>query len=332
MMWEWAGQQPQCCLKLGTDAVAWAEMERDWRGRRRHRCVASPLPDGLLKPSPTDPNVSDTVMLQGRIRTLAGLQAEGQRDGEPLLSTLPRRITLLLPDTAVRAMVLHLDEFPARSDEREALIRWRLGQEQLFPLAGAKVVSQRFHAVPGEERRAHTVLAVAIQESVLQQYEALCESVGLIPHEVGLTSLRLCDLWRRASGGLGRKKTEFLWANVADRSLTTMVFQQGRPLFYRCKLMGGNAIDAGEPSGVLDNIIEECGTSLDVCQQRYPDVVIKHAIVCVDGELAGLKTKLEAGLDLSVEQVGWSALERLGVAAKEGHQGMASLAAMAGVS
>lgn len=332
MMWEWAGPQPQCCLKLGTDAVAWAETERNWRGRRRHRCVASPLPDGLLKPSPTDPNVSDAVTLQGRIRTLTGLQAEGQREGGSLLSALPRRITVLLPDNAVRAMVLHLDEFPARTDEREALIRWRLGQEQLFSLTGAKVVSQMFHALPGDERRTHTVLTVAIQESVLEQYEALCESVGLIPHEVGLTSLRLFDLWRRAPGGLGRKKAEFLWANVADRSLTTLVFQQGRPLFYRCKFLGDNAMDTGEPSDLLDNIIKECGATLDVCQQRYPAVVIKHAIVCVDGELAGVKPKLEAGLDLTVEQVGWGTLDRLGVVVKGGHQGMASLAAMAGVA
>jgi hypothetical protein len=331
-MWEWADKQPHCCLKLGTDAAAWAETERNWRGRQRHRCVVSPIPDGLLKPSPTDLNVSDTVTLQGRIRTLAGLQDESRREGQSPLSDLPRRITLLLPDTAVRAMVLHLDQCPTNSDEREALIRWRLGQEQLFSLASAKVVSQLFPAAPGDGRRVHTVLAVAIQESVLRQYETLCESVGLIPSEVGITSLRLFDLWRRASGGLRRKKTEFLWANVADQSLTTMVFQQGRPLFYRCKLLGGNAIDAGGTSGVLDKIIEECGASLDVCQQRHPAVIIKHAILCVDGELAGLKTKLEAGLELSVEQVGWGALERLGVVAKGGHQGMASLAAMAGVS
>jgi Tfp pilus assembly PilM family ATPase len=263
---------------------------------------------------------------------LAGLQAGGQGKGGSLLSDLPRRITLLLPDTAVRAMVLHLDELPARFDEREALIRWRLGQEQLFPLAGAKVVSQIFHALPGDERRVHTVLTVAIQESVLQQYETLCESVGLIPHEVGITSLRLFDLWRRASGGLRKKKAEFLWANVADRSLTTMVFMQGRPLFYRCKPLGSDAMDTGEVSGLMDKIIEECGASLDVCQQRHPAVVIKQAIICVDGELTGLKTKLEAGLDLSAEQVGWGALERLGLVAKGGHQGMASLAAMAGVS
>lgn len=331
-MWEWAGSEPQRCLKLGTDAAAWAETERNWRGRRRHRCVVSPLPDGLLKPSPADLNLSDVSTMQGRLRALAGLGPEAQAERRSLLSDLPRRITLLLPDAAVRAVVLHLEQLPANHDEREALIRWRLGQEQLFSLAGAKVVSQVFHALPGNERRVHTVLTVAIQESVLQQYEALCESVGLIPHEVGITSLRLFDLWRKVSGGSGRQKMDFLWASVADRALTTMVFQQGRLLFYRCKLLGGDAGAGADKANLVEKIVEECGASLDVCQLQHPAAVVKHAVLCVDGDLVALKTRLEAGLELSVEQLGWGALETLGWVAKGSHRGMASLAAMAGVS
>jgi hypothetical protein len=255
-MWEWVGNKPQRCLKIGVDAAAWVETEWNWRGRTQYRCVVSQLPDGLVKPSPVDPNLSDVVTLQGHIRALAGLEFEARRKGQSLLSGLPQRITLMLPDAAARAAVLHLDQLPASRDEREALIRWRLGQEQLFPLAGAKIVSRVFYAVPGEEYRAHTVLAVAIQESVLQQYEALCESVGLIPHDVGITSLRLFDLWRRASGGQQRRKTDFLWVTIADRALTTMVFQQGRLLFYRCKPLGGNAVEAGAKADSSDKIIE----------------------------------------------------------------------------
>ena len=70
-MWEWAGSEPQRCFKLGNDAAAWAETERNWRGRRRHRCVVSPLPDGLLKPSPANLNLSDVSTMQGRLRALA---------------------------------------------------------------------------------------------------------------------------------------------------------------------------------------------------------------------------------------------------------------------
>ena len=108
---------------------------------------------------------------------------------------------MLLPDTAVRATILHLEQLPVRREERDALIRWRLGQEQLFPLSGAKVLSQVFHDRSEGKRPAYTVLTVAVQESVLKQYESLCESVGLIPQEVGITSLRIFDLWRRVSSG-----------------------------------------------------------------------------------------------------------------------------------
>ena len=216
-----------------------------------------------------------------------------------MLSKLPRRVTLLLPDAAVRAVVLELDQLPADREEREALIRWRLGQEQLFSLAGAKLVWQVFPALPGHRGQAHTVLAVSIQESVLQQYESLCESAGWIPHEVGVTSLRLFNLWRRVAGRLSRRKADFLWATVADRALTTMVFQQGRLLFYRCKLLGGEPSTA--TTDQLDKVIEECGASLELCQQRYPDLAVTHAVLCGDGEVAALKTRLETSLGLSVE-------------------------------
>ena len=331
-MWGWASSRPRHCLKFGADSVAWAELERNWRGRRQHRCVMSPVPDGAVKPSPADQNLSELSTLEGCIRTLTGPGREVRLVGHTLVSDLPRPIMLLLPDAAVRAVVLHLDQLPAKREERDALVRWRLGQEQLFPLGGAKVVSQVFHGLPGNESRTHTVLALAIQESVLNQYESLCESVGLIPQHVGMTSLRLFDLWRRASGGSGWQRRDFLWANVSDRALTTMVFQRGQLLFYRCKLLGNEATAVTARTDMMEKIVEECGASLDACQQRHPSAVIKEAVLCADGDLAALQTQIEAGLDLSVEQLGWRSVEALGWVTKGSHRSMASLAAMAGVA
>lgn len=330
-MWGWAGSRPQRCLKLGVDSVGWAETQRNWRGRRRHRCATSPLPDGVVKPSPVDQNLSDLSTLESRIRALAGPGPEVRIAGRSLVSDLPRPIVLLLPDAAVRAVVLHLDQLPAKREERDALIRWRLGQEQLFPLGGAKVVSQVFHGLPGSEGRTHTVLAVAIQESVLNQYESLCESAGLIPHEVGMTSLRLFELWRRASGVSNRLQRDFLWANVSDRALTTMVFQAGRLLFYRCKLLGGDAAAVGAESDRLEKIIAECGASLDACRQRHPAAVVKEAVVCADGDVSSLQAQVETDLDLSVEQLGWGSVDALGWVTKRNDRSMTSLAALAGV-
>ncbi|HXV67819.1 MAG TPA: hypothetical protein VD738_02760 [Nitrospira sp.] len=331
-MWGWASSRPQCCLKVGADSVAWAEAERNWRGRRRYRCVTSPLPVGSVKLSSSEPNLVDPSTVEGRIRTLAGPGQGFRLAGRSLLSDIPRRIVLLLPDTAVRAVALHLDQLPSKPDERETLIRWRLGQEQLFPLSGAKVVSQVFPAGPGSGERTHSVLAVAIQESVLDQYEMLCESAGLIPYDIGLTSLRLFDLWQRASGRSRWTRRDFLWASVSDHALTTMVFQRGRLLFYRCKLLGVDAAEVGKNPDVLAKIIDECGASLDVCQQRHPSALIKEAVICADGDLSALQAKVEAGLDLSVEQLGWRSVEALGWMTKGSHRSTTSFAVLAGVS
>src|SRR5512134_1385834 len=97
-MWGWASSRPQRCLKVGADSVAWAETERNWRGRRQHRCVMSPLPDGMVKPSPADQNLSDHSSLESRIRTLAGAGPDLRIAGHSLVSDLPRPIVLLLPD------------------------------------------------------------------------------------------------------------------------------------------------------------------------------------------------------------------------------------------
>jgi hypothetical protein len=330
-MWGWASNRPVRCLKIGTEAVAWAETERNWRGRRRYRCAASPVPVGTVKPSPADQNLADIPALETRIRALAGPSPELRLFGRPVLQDIPRPIVLLLPDAAVRAVVLHLDQLPAKTVEREALIRWRLSQEQLFPLAGAKVVSQVFgaHGDPGSPAQA--VLAIAVQESVLAQYESLCESVGLVPHDVGVTSLRLFDLWRKLPNRSTWRDRDLLWINLGDRALTTMIFQHGRLVFYRCKLLTGEPAVSGGLDDATGKIVEECGASLDVCLQRHPTLSIKDAVLCADDGPQALQEQLESSLAISVQPFGWRSLESLGWATRGSHRTVASLSVMAGV-
>ncbi|MDH4152903.1 MAG: hypothetical protein OEV01_03870 [Nitrospira sp.] len=285
-----------------------------------------------MKPSPLTDNVPQPSTLAPQVRALTEPEAKHRIGRGALLSEVPRRIAVLLPDTTVRTTVLSLDQVPSRREEREALIRWRLGQEQIFPLNNARVVSQVFgNHGEGVERR-YTVLAVAIQESVLRQYESLCESVGLIPSEVGITSLRLVDLWKRVSPGAGWLGRDLLWITLSDRSLTIMVFQQGQVVFYRCKLLGENAVEGLATAGLLNRVLDECRTSLDVCQQQHPSLDIHDAVFCGDGEITSLQAELQEQLQLAVQQFGWNSIKTLGWETRGSQQGMASLAAIAGVS
>lgn len=324
-MWGWMSGRPQQCLKVGVESVAWAEAQWGWRGKRGHRCVTSSLPEGAVKPSPAEPNLSHLSSLEAKIQAVAGPSRDVRVFGHTVLANRPRPVTLLLPDAAVRAVVLHLDQLPDRNDEREALIRWRFGQEQLFPLTGTTIVSQVFPAMPGA---AQSVLAVAIQQSVLSQYESVCENAGLVPRDVGLTSLRLFDLWVRIAGRNGWEDDDLLWVSLADRSLTTMLFQRGRLLFYRCKLLTADAL-SGTDTG-LQKIVDECAASLEMCRQRHPAVSVKRAVLCAD-DLVSLHDILEEQLALSVETLGWDDVEARGWGSGDGRQGVASLAALGGV-
>lgn len=331
MMWDWWSSRPSRCLKFGTDSLAWAESERGWRGQRRRRCCMSPLQNGMIRPSPMDLNLSDLSVLADHIRTLTNSEGKPQVVGRVSRSVLPRRITVLLPDTAVRATVLHFEQLPTRRKERENLIRWRLGQEQLFPLNGARVVSQVFHDHGAGASEVYTVLTVSIQDSVLQQYESLCESVGLIPYAVDITSLRLLDLWRRISSGAVWRRRNVLWVNLSDRALTTIVCRRGRPMFYRCKLLGEEISDVlSKPEG-LNRVLEECSAALDVCHQRHPSLTIEQVVICAEGEVSTLQQRVEGELELSVEQLNWKSVETLGWVAKSNNRGMTSLAALAGL-
>jgi hypothetical protein len=333
-MWGMTAGRPRHCLKIGAQTLAWGEAIRTWRGRYRYRCLFSPMPTGAIKLSPLDLNLTDIPMVEDRLRSLVGPRRDVRVAGHVWQSDIPRPIVLLLPDLSVRATVLQLEQFPAQVEEQEALIRWRLGQEQLLPLAGAKIVWQEF---PSQRTRnepsSHVVLAVAIQEAILKQYEALCESVGLLSQEIGVTSFRLFNLWLKAAGGRKRLGRDLLWVSVSDGGLTCFVMQEGRLVFVRTKLLCAQGLQDDEAleRDVADNIVEECAASLRVCREHYPGLNVAEIVFTGDSPLSTIEQALNRELGLSTERLNWEAIERAGWIHDGGSTSWATLPVVAGV-
>lgn len=332
-MWEFATSRPRHCLKVGMQALAWGEAVRTWRGRYRYRCVSSPTPTGAIKLSPMDINLTDISAVENCLRSLVGPSRDLRFAGHVWLSDVPRPIVLLLPDLSVRATVLELDQLPAQAEEQEALIRWRLGQEQLLPLSGAKIVWQGFPSHGARGDRSHVVLVVAIQEAILKQYESLCESVGLLPQEVGVASFRLFNLWLKAAGGRKRLGRDLLWVSVSDGGLTCFVMQEDRLVFVRTKRLSVECLVGEEDSGhdVANNIVEECAASLRACRERHPGVNVTEVVFSSDHPVPTLEQALNSELGLSTERLDWEAVERLGGTHGGGSRSWATLSVVAGV-
>lgn len=332
-MWGLTSNRPRHCLKIGTQTLAWGEAVRTWRGRYRYRCVLSPTPTGAIKLSPMDLNLTDMPAVETRLRSLVGPSRDFRFAGRVWLPDVPRPIVLLLPDLSVRSTVLQLQQFPAQVEEQEALIRWRVGQEQLVSLAGAKIVWQRIPSYSIGAERSHAVLVVAIQEAILKQYESLCESVGLLPQEVGVPSFRLFNLWLKAAGGRKRSGHDFLWVSVSDGGLTCFVMQEGRLVFVRTKRLSvecleGEAILGGD---VVNNIVEECAVSLRACREHHPGLNVTEVVLASDTPFSTLEQSLNSELGLSTERLDWEAVERLGWTHDGGSTSWATLSVVAGV-
>ena len=332
-MWGVATSRPRHCLKIGAQTLAWGEAVRTWRGQYRYRCVFSPTPAGAIKLSPMDLNLTDMSTVESCLRSLTGPRRDVRFAGHVWLSDVPRPIVLLLPDLSVRATVLQLEQFPAQAVEQEALIRWRLGQEQLLPLAGAKIVWQGFPSHGARGERSQVVLAVAIQEDILNQYESLCESVGLFPQEIGVTSYRLFNLWLKASGGRKRLGRDLLWVSVSDGGLTCFVMQDGRLAFVRTKLLSTEDLQDEENMGrdLADNIVEECAASLRACREHHPGLNVTEIVFAGDSPLPTIEQALNRELGLSTERLDWDAVERAGWTHDGGSTSWATLPVVAGV-
>lgn len=214
---------PRYSLKLGPHQAVWAARSTDWRGRPCMRSRVADLPQGLLTPSPVAPNIGDGEALKACLRDLIGIPAGRPAPGWPLV--------LILPDLCVRTVLLDVDALPSRPSERDALIRWRLEKEAAFPVASARVVSQ----VVGP----HTVLAVMIGESVMRQYETLCDELGLIPVRMEAPGFLLHGM-ASASSPVDEPTG---WLSLLDGGFTFMIYQAGRPAFLRAKARSPQMLD-----------------------------------------------------------------------------------------
>src|SRR6476661_8580157 len=292
-MWPFRGSRPTQCLKIGGHALTWSESSKTWRGRHRYRCTLSPIPSGVVKLSPIDGNVVDRGVLEERIRSLAGPPGRLRFLGRTLLSGLLRSVTLVLPDLAVRSTILQLEQVPGRREEQEALIRWRLGQEQRLPLTGVKLNWQVFPPRHPKEG-VHMVLVIAMQESILAEYESACEAAGLLPREVTVASFRLFDLWLKAAGGARCLNRDLAWVTVADGGLTCFIIHEGRPVFMRTKLLAGETVQSEDMRNQdwVDKIVRETGTSIIACQEHFPNLQLKQLVLVTDSDMPALEGTL----------------------------------------
>jgi type IV pilus assembly protein PilM len=170
---------------------------------------------------------SGGVVGTGRAATVAAMRRalEG-------VMTRTRDVTLVVPDTAARVLLLEFDVLPGKPAEALSVVRFRLKKMLPFDADDAAVSYQ----VMTTAKSGVQVLAVAMPKEALADYEGMVREAGFEPGAVLPSTLA-------ALAGLVESDAPALVVNAGREAVTTAIVKAGVLLLHR-------TVDLGAREGV----------------------------------------------------------------------------------
>jgi type IV pilus assembly protein PilM len=149
------------------------------------------------------------------------------RNALDAVSLKTRDVTLVVPDSAVRVLLLDFDELPAKAAEALPVVRFRLKKLLPFDADDAAVSYQ----VMATSRGVVQVIAVAMPREVLADYESVVREAGFEPGAILPSTLA-------ALAGLDEGEIPRLVVNAGREGVTTAIVKGGLLLLHRTVDLG----------------------------------------------------------------------------------------------
>src|SRR5580700_7431612 len=158
-----SSSKPKLACEIAADRVLAGRVSE--RGDVVEMCVAGELVKGSVIPDLLEANVRERKSVFDTVRETLGSVSSRSRD-----------VIAVLPDAAVRVMLLDFETLPANRTEAESVVRFRLKKSLPFDLDKAKI---SYHAQPATSGL-KVVAAVALT-SVIEDYESVFREAGYSP-------------------------------------------------------------------------------------------------------------------------------------------------------
>jgi len=157
------GSKPKLACEIAADRVLAGRVSE--RGDIVEMCAANELAPGSVVPDLVEANLRERKGVFEAIRETLGSVCGRSRD-----------VIAVLPDAAVRVMLLDFETLPAGRQEAEGVVRFRLKKSLPFDVDKAKVSYHAQAATSG----VRVVVAVALT-SVIEDYESAFREAGYSP-------------------------------------------------------------------------------------------------------------------------------------------------------
>lgn len=199
---------PPYLLQITSDRLTGLRVKEG--DRREARYFILPLEAGLIEPSAERSNLREPEKLTSLIQN--GLKKIGGSGGN---------LSLLLPESCFRVFIFTAENLPSSSQEKSALIRWRI--RKLYPLLPEDF---RFDFQVWRENSFYKLLVVGAKTSIIEEYEKLLARAGWQVRVVGLPTIYLLTLVQ---------EPDYLLVNVERDHLALVALASQIPLLYRVK-------------------------------------------------------------------------------------------------
>lgn len=238
-----ASPPPDAAIEIAADRVTAAAVTLRSDALIISAHASEALRPGVVTPSLTGPNVQDRHAAIGAIRRVV-----------EKLGTRPRRVALVIPDTAVKVSLLRFDHVPARRDDFEQLVRWQLRKAAPFPVESASVTWSPALSLPAGGREFLVELA---RRDGVREYESLCEDAGVYAGLVDTATFSLLGVFAGAPADEGDWLLVYVRSDYTSIAIVrgdVVIFYRNRPedgeeglpdlvhqtaMYYQDRLSGG---------------------------------------------------------------------------------------------
>ena len=229
------GTRPRLAVEVRAEGVVAARAED--AAALMTAVMRADLAVGAVVPGLRGGNVLDRVGVVGAIRRVLDSVGAGERS---------RDVTLVVPDAAVRVLLLDFDQLPSKMTEALPVVRFRLKKLLPFDADDAVVSYQVMSSGKGGVR----VVAVVMPRDVLGEYEGVVTEAGYLPGAVLPSTLA-------ALAGLDEAEVPALVVNAGPGAVTTAIVRAGILLLHRSVDMSGDRSGSEVPSGALPLVDRE---------------------------------------------------------------------------
>ena len=182
------------------------------------------LAPGVVTPALNAVNVHDVRALSAALRSAFDK-----------LGSRPRRVALVIPDTAAKLSLLRFEKVPAEAD-LDQLIRWQMRKAAPFKPEEAQISWVPAAPIAGGGREYLVTLA---RRDIIESYMTACAEAGASAGLVDLASLNLINA--ALAPGTGTTAGDWLIVHVAPDYATLAIVRDQDLIYFRTRQLDSEA-------------------------------------------------------------------------------------------